>query len=151
MKIVESDYWNEALRSCHNITGEDYPPAVDPQGPSPAVDPQGPSPAVDPQALIVVNPLALPAVNPHLPPEIDPQDPSPPISPPSPPLEVDPEALPAVNPQSPPPKGDQQGPSPAVSPQDPPPIVNAGHSTETTPMRELIKEMPGIRSSVQMV
>ena len=84
-----------------------------------------------------------------------------PVRPQDPPTDI-PEGLAAIKPEGPPavmlecspPTIKPEGPPPAVIPKCSPPAVNPecslsvvnteGHFTETTPMRELIKEMPGI-------
>ena len=79
MKIVEGEFWKEALRSCHFVvedplTEQGPPPAVNPQGPPPAVNPQGPPPAVNLQD-------PPPAVNPQgPPPAVNLQDPPPAVN-----------------------------------------------------------------------
>ena len=98
MKIVESEYWREALRSCHFVV-EDPPTQHSPQGASPAVNPQGASPAVNPQGP---------------PPAVNPQGPPPAVNPQGPPLVVNPHGPPpAVNPQGPPPAVNSPGIPPA--------------------------------------
>ena len=64
MKIIDSKYWREALRSCH-FAVEDPPTEHSPQGRPPVINPQGP-PAVNPQVLSpAINPQSPCAVNPE--------------------------------------------------------------------------------------
>ena len=64
MKIVESEYWREALRSCHFVA-EDPPTEHSPQGCPPVINPQG-LPAVNPPVLSpAINPQSPCAVNPE--------------------------------------------------------------------------------------
>ena len=79
MKIVESEYWREALRSCHFVVEDPLtqhspqgPPAVNSQSP-PAVNSQGPPLAINPQGPPAVNPQGPPAVSPQGPPAVNPQ------------------------------------------------------------------------------
>jgi len=114
MKIVESEYWEEALRSCHVVEDSSNPEV-------PPVDVNHPAPA-----------------NPEVPP-IDVNHPAP-ANPEVPPADVNHPA--AANQEVPPIDVNH----PATANQEVPPTQDnlKYHLTETTPMRELIKEMPGI-------
>ena len=60
MKIVESEFWKEAMRSCHFVvedpltehSPEGHLPVFNPQGPTSAVTPEGNSPANNPKSNI---------------------------------------------------------------------------------------------------
>ena len=134
---------------------EGPPPTIKPDGPPPAVVLEGPPSTIKPDGP---------------PPTIMLECFPPTIKPDSPPPAIKPEGSTTIKPDGPPPTImlecfpptiKPEGPPPAIMPECFPPtlkpecslsVVNTeGHFTETTPMRELIKEMPGIRSSVQMV
>lgn len=148
MKIVESDYWKEALRSCHVVEGS--PPADKKQAPTP-VRPQNHKTE------------GLAAIKPEGPPAVMLEGPPPTVKPEGPPPEIMLECFPPTIKSEGPPTIKPEGPLPPIKPEGPPPsvmlecspptlkpecslsVVNIeGHFTETTPMRELIKEMPGI-------
>ena len=134
MKIIESEYWREALRSCHFVvedpptqhSSHGLPPAVNPQG-LPAVNPQGPPPAVNSQGPPAVNSQGPPAVNLQGPfPAVNLQGlltinsdgASPVVNQDGPP--------PAVNPDSNSPAVNPDGPAPAVNPDGPPSVNPPG-------------------------
>ena len=131
---------------------EGSPPADKKQAPTP-VRPQNPP----------TNKTGLAAIKPEGPLAIMLESPPSTIKPDSPPPTIMLECFPpTIKPDGPPPAVKPEGPTtikpegppPAIMPECSPPtlkpecslsVINTeGHFTETTPMRELIKEMPGI-------
>ena len=99
----------------------DGPLAITLEGPPPTIKPDGPPPTIMLECF---------------PPTIKPEGPPPAIKP---------EGPTTIKLEGPPPAIMPECSPPTLKPECSPSVVNTeGHFTETTPMRELIKEMPGI-------
>ena len=112
------------------IKSDGPPPAVVLEGPPSTIKPDGPPPTIMLECF---------------PPTIKPDGPPPAVKPDSPPPAIKPEGPTTIKPEGPPPAIMPECSPPTLKPECSLSVVNTeGHFTETTPMRELIKEMPGI-------